>query len=119
MDKPHYKLVCWKESFQVSVDIYKFTKLFPSEEKFGIISQLRRASSSIPANIAEVAARQSSKEFIQFLYISLGSLSELDTFLLLCMELEYLDREIGNSYLEKLDHIGKLITGLIKKLKTS
>ena|ERR1700722_6798608 len=118
MEKPHYRLNCWKDSFRLSVDLYKATRHFPSEEKFGIISQVRRAATSIPVNIAEGAARNSTKEFIQFLYISLGSLSELDTFLLLCIELEYLEKEKGQYYLTELDRIGKLITGLIKKLKT-
>ena len=118
MEKPHYKLNCWKDSFKLSVDLYKATRHFPSEEKFGIISQVRRAATSIPVNIAEGAARNSKKEFIQFLYISLGLLSELDTFLLLCVELEYLEKEKGQYYLTELDRIGKLITGLIKKLKT-
>jgi|SRR6185437_9163090 len=118
MEKPHYRLNCWKYSFKLSVDLYKATRNFPSEEKFGIISQIRRAATSIPVNIAEGAARNSTKEFIQFLYISLGSLSELDTFLLLSIELGYLEKEIGQYYLTELDGIGKLITGLIKKLKS-
>jgi four helix bundle protein len=118
MEKPHYRLNCWKDSFRLSVDLYKVTRSFPSDEKFGIISQVRRAATSIPVNIAEGAARNSTKEFIQFLYISLGSLSELDTFLLLCIELGYLENEIGQKHLSELDRIGKQITGLIKKLKS-
>ena len=118
MEKPHYRLNCWKDSFTLSVDLYKITRNFPSDEKFGIISQVRRAATSIPVNIAEGAARNSTKEFIQFLYISLGSLSELDTFLLLCLELGYLENEVGQKHLSELDRIGKQITGLIKKLKS-
>ena len=117
MEKPHYRLNCWKDSFKLSVELYKITRKFPSDEKFGITSQIRRAATSIPVNIAEGAARNSAKEFIQFLYISLGSLSELDTFLLLCIELEYLETETGEKYLLDLDRIGKQITGLIKKIK--
>lgn len=98
--------------------MYKATRNFPSDEKFGIISQVRRAATSIPVNIAEGAARNSTKEFIQFLYISLGSLSELDTFLLLCIELGYLENENGQKHLAELDRIGKQLTGLIKKLKS-
>jgi len=94
----------------------KLQRVFQSEEKFGITSQIRRASTSIPINIAEGAARRSQKEFTHFSYISLGSLSEVDTLLLLCIELEYIDKVIADKHLADLDHIGKLITGLIRKL---
>jgi four helix bundle protein len=115
--KPHKNLLCWQDSFKLTVDLYKITKDFPNDEKFGITSQVRRAASSIPINIAEGAARNSNKEFVQFLYISLGSLSELDTLLLLCIELSYIEKEKAEIYLEKMDHISKLIIGLIKKVK--
>ena len=119
MEKPHYRLNCWKDSFRLSVDLYKVTGNFPNDEKFGIISQMRRAATSIPANIAEGAARNSTPEFIRFLYISLGSLSELDTFILLSIELGYLKIDTGQTFQVELDTIGKQITGLIKKLKSN
>lgn len=67
--KPHKKLHSWTKSFEFVKDIYLVTSKFPSEEKFGLVSQMRRASVSIPVNIAEGAARKSPKEFRQFLYI--------------------------------------------------
>ncbi|MCL0074336.1 four helix bundle protein, partial [Dehalococcoidia bacterium] len=77
--KTHKDLEVWKEAVKLSVICYDMTKGFPREEQFGLVSQMRRAAISIASNIAEGAARAGNKEFIQFLYISLGSASELDT----------------------------------------
>lgn len=116
--KPHKKLNSWIKSFEFVKEIYLATRQFPSEEKFGITSQIRRASVSIPVNIAEGAARKGTKEFIHFLYISLGSLSELDTLILLSRELDFLNEKECEQLIEKLDIIGKLIYGLVKNLET-
>jgi four helix bundle protein len=78
MEKPHKKLDVWQAAMKSTTVIYKLTNKFPEEEKFGLVSQMRRASISIPCNIAEGAARQGKKEFKNFQYGS-GSLSELDT----------------------------------------
>jgi four helix bundle protein len=75
----HKDLDVWKRSMDLVVKVYQITKLFPDTEKYGLTSQMRRAAVSIPSNIAEGAARKGDKEFIQFLYISIGSLSELET----------------------------------------
>jgi four helix bundle protein len=115
-DKPHKNLEAWKLGFEFAKEIYSATTLFPPDEKFGLTSQLRRAAVSIPSNIAEGAARKSSKEFINFLSIALGSLAELDTLLLLSKELKYLKEEVCSTLLEKLNIIGKLIYRLMKKL---
>ena len=88
----HKDLEVWKESILLAKEVYLLTKGFPKEGVYGITSQIRSASVSIPSNIAEGAARRSDKEFIQFLYISLGFLSELETQLLLLRDLEF----IGN-----------------------
>jgi len=117
--KPHKKLNAWMKSFEFVKDIYSITNSFPSEERFGLISQMRRAAVSIPVNIAEGAARKGSKEFIRFLYISLGSMTELDTLLLLSSELLYISKVESDLLIEKLDVIGKLIYGLIKRLEKS
>ncbi len=89
----HRDLDVWKKSVDFVTKIYKVTKNFPASEKFGLISQLRRAAVSIPSNIAEGAARSSDKEFLQFLSISLGSIAEVDTQLLICNRLEILSEE--------------------------
>lgn len=79
MDKPHKKLDVWTLSMELSRVIYRLTASYPSEERLGLVSQMRRAAVSIPSNIAEGAARDSSNEFRNFLSIARGSLSELDT----------------------------------------
>lgn len=116
--KPHKNLESWKLSFLLVKDVYKLTATFPSEEKFGIVSQIRRAAVSIPANIAEGAARRSKKEFIQFLYIARASASELDTLLLLSVDLNFCSTSMSNNLLLILDSISKRIFGLIKKLES-
>jgi four helix bundle protein len=96
-------------------EVYKLTESFPREETFGLISQMRRAATSIPSNVAEGAARNSDKEFIQFLRVSLGSLAELETQLLLSKELGFLKNEqLGG----RVEQIRKMLLGLIKYLKS-
>lgn len=117
--KPHKRLNAWIKSFEFVKEVYRITNTFPSEEKFGLISQMRRAAVSMPVNIAEGAARKSKKEFIQFLHISLGSMTELDTLILLSAELGFTTKDESDLLLKDLDTIGKLIYGLIKKLETA
>jgi four helix bundle protein len=115
--KPHKNLNSWIKSFEFVKEIYLVTNNFPPEEKFGLTSQIRRAAVSVPVNIAEGAARKGTKEFIHFLHISLGSLSELDTLILLSRELNFITEKECEQLIEKLDIIGKLIYVLIKNLE--
>jgi four helix bundle protein len=115
--KPHQNLDAWKKSFDLVKKVYVLTKPFPPEEKFGLTSQIRRCVVSIPANIAEGSARRSDKELIQFLYISLGSASELDTLLLLSKDLGFIDPETCDSVIVDLDSIFRLILGFINSVK--
>ena len=85
----HKDLDVWKRSMDLVQIIYEYTKLFPKEEMYGLTSQMRRAAVSIPSNIAEGAARKGDKEFIQFLMLSLGSLSELETQYLISIRLKF------------------------------
>ena len=117
--KTHKDLIVWKKSVVFVTEIYKFTSSLPDNEKFGIISQLRRAAVSIPTNIAEGAARHSTKEFIQFIYISLGSVSEIDTLLLIVGNLKYADVSELSKLNFQADEIKKMLTALIKSLKNS
>lgn len=87
----HRDLVLYRKAVAFVSSIYKMTQTFPSEERFGLVSQLRRASVSVPTNIAEGSARNSTKELIQFLYISLGSVSEIETLLQISKDLLYID----------------------------
>lgn len=116
--KPHKNLDAWKLSFEFVKKIYLATGSFPSEEKFGLVSQLRRAAVSVPSNIAEDAARKSKKEFIQFLYIVEGSVSELDTLIQLAFELDFCSKQTADNLLTLLEDISKRIIGLIKKLES-
>lgn len=116
--RTHKDLDAWKLSVGLVVLIYQLTNTFPKEEVFGLTNQIRRAAVSIPSNIAEGAARNSNKELIQFLHISLGSQQELDTQLLISKKLEYLTEDQYNEINIKIETVGKLLNGLIKYLKT-
>ena len=115
--KPHKKLNVWQEAMKAAQTVYKLTNLFPTEEKFGLVSQMRRAAVSIPCNIAEGAARQGKKEFKNFLSMAQGSLSELDTQLELSVLLGFLDNEILKEITNQLLRIDKMLTGLIRSLQ--
>jgi len=118
-NRPHKNLLVWSEGIELVSLIYKISKLLPDDEKFGIISQMRRAAISVPSNIAEGAARKSNKEFIQFLYIASGSLSELDTLNVTMRKLNYIDQKTYNDMEEKINKVSALLSGLIQKRKSS
>jgi len=112
--KTHKDLDVWKEAMTSAKEIYLLTSKFPKEEVYGLTSQIRHSVVSIPSNIAEGAARNSSKEFIQFLYIALGSMAELETQLLLSKELGFIN---NINIFENIERIRKMTIGLIKFLK--
>ncbi|NQU33556.1 MAG: four helix bundle protein [Bacteroidetes bacterium] len=113
--KSHKDLEVYKQSLDLVEEVYKLTKRLPGEEKFGLISQMRRAAVSIISNIAEGAARKNTKEYIQFLYMSLGSLSELETQIEVSIRLKFI--ESNTELINKLHHINSMLTGLIASLK--
>jgi four helix bundle protein len=115
--KSHKDLDVWKKSVELVTEIYLVTKNFPKEELFGIISQLRRASVSIPANIAEGAGRIHEKEFIHFLSISLGSLAELETLILICANLSYISNDCFIKLDSEITSIRKMLIGLTKSIE--
>ena len=115
--RPHEKLGVWNRSVDFVVAIYKVTESFPKEEKFGLTSQIRRAAVSVPANIAEGAARESDKEFIHFLSNAQGSASELCTELLISHRLGYIREKDFLESSAELDNIGRMIFGLSQHLK--
>jgi len=98
----HKDLDVWKLGIELVAQIYKITSHFPATEKFGLTSQMQRAAVSIPSNIAEGAARNSEKEYIHFLYISLGSLAELETQLIISQKLGFLPDQLIYEDIEKL-----------------
>src|SRR5690606_16216856 len=113
----HKDLEVWKKAIVLVSDIYRITKSFPKEEVYGITSQIRRSAVSIPSNIAEGAARQTTREFIQFLYIASGSCAELDTQLIIGMNLGYIKENQYNEIIKNVEEIGKMISGLINYRK--
>lgn len=116
MEKPHKKLDAWKLSMDLANDVYRETEKFSNLEKIGLSAQMRRNAISVPSNIAEGAARQTKKEFRNFLYIAQGSLSELDTQSELARRLNYIDEKTQRSLDERMERIDKTITGLIRHL---
>ena len=117
--KTHEDLDAWKFAITMVTEIYQLTGNFPDHEKFGLINQIRRASVSVPSNIAEGAARQSKKEYIRFLYISLGSVSELETQFIISQNLNYISTAEYEKINDQLNKIRRLLVGLIKYVKKS
>ena len=108
------KLDVWNDSMDFVAKVYEMFPLFPQEEKFGIVAQMRRASVSIPSNIAEGCSRQSKKEAIKFIYISLGSLSEVETQLMLSEKLGFV--KLTQECLEEIEKLRRQMYGLIRFL---
>ena len=115
VEKPHKKLDVWQLGMDLAVEVYRTTESFPKEERYVLTDQLKRSAVSVPSNIAEGAARQTKKEFINYLHMAQGSLSELDTQLELAKRMGMLD---GKSW-EGLDgvmlRVDKMLTGLIRR----
>jgi four helix bundle protein len=114
--KSHNDLKVYQVSMDLVVEVYKLTADFPDSEKFGLTSQIRRCSVSIPSNIAEGAARESKKEFKRFLFISLGSATELETQIEISYRLAYIGEYEDLKH--KIFHIKRMLIKLIQTLKT-
>ncbi|MHB1053573.1 MAG: four helix bundle protein [Thiobacillus sp.] len=116
MRRSHRSLNAWKQAMELVVSVYSVTATFPQHEQYGLVSQLRRAAVSVPANIAEGAARNGSKEFLHFLGIASGSLSELDTLIDLARQLGY----VGNTeeLNAKVDDVSGLVMGLASSIRS-
>jgi four helix bundle protein len=110
------ELEVWKLGKDIVLDIYRTTALFPKEEVYGLVSQMRRASVSIPSNVAEGFNRFHNKEYRQLLYVALGSCAELETQVEITTDLQYLERKDRDRLIEKLDHETRMLRNLIKKL---
>ena len=110
-------LTVWQKSHELTLEIYKATKNFPSEEKFGLVSQMRRAAVSVPANIAEGFKRRGTRDKINFYNTSQSSLNELQYYMILIKDLKYLEK------IEKIklliEEIGKMLNGLIVSIETN
>lgn len=111
-------LLVWKKSHELVLEIYSVTKLFPKEELYGITSQMRRASYSIPSNIVEGFRRKTLKDSINFYHISDASLEELKYFLFLSKDLSYLTQDNYFKLFSKCEEVGKLLTGWLKSQRS-
>ena len=112
----YHNLLVWRKSHEFTLGIYKITKNYPKEELFGIVSQLRRASSSIPANIVEGSARRTDKEFHQFLIQARGSLVESQYFLELSKDLKYINIDDFDKLTNISIEIGKMLNSLLTRV---
>ena len=117
MLKNYKELKVWQKAYELCLKIYKTTKTFPKEERYGLTSQIRRAAVSIPSNIAEGYGRRTTAEYIQALYIAYGSNCELETQILLTGDLDYVEAEGLKDLLKDVGDIERMIKGLIKSLE--
>ena len=110
-------LIVWQKSIALVTCVYSLTKQFPADEKFGIVSQINRAVVSVSANIAEGWGRESSKNYIQFLRISRGSLMEVETLMLISKNINYISEQDYLEVNKQIDEVGKILQGLIKSIE--
>ena len=110
-------LIVWQKAMKLTAEVYNLTSKLPKDELYGLTNQLRRAAVSIPSNIAEGNGRLSKKEYIHFLSIARGSKSEVETQLLLCIELNYLQESDIKTAMDFCIEIGKMLNAMIVKLK--
>jgi four helix bundle protein len=114
----YHDLVVWQKGLAVAKEIYLLTKRLPADEKFGLVSQMRRAAVSVPSNIAEGQARRTTGEFIQFISHAEGSVAELETQLTLCLELNLLPENSTATASSLLDEIRRMLNSLRRKLSS-
>lgn len=112
-------LIAWQKAMDLVVAVYDTTKQYPADERFGLTSQTRRAAVSIPCNIAEGHARDSTKEFLHFLSITNGSLAELETQLILGERLGFLENAATSDRLKECTEVARIVNGLRRSLATS
>jgi four helix bundle protein len=114
----NYKeLKVWQKSYQLCLAIYRITARFPKDEKFGLTSQMRRASVSVPSNIAEGYGRKTTADYVKSLYIAYGSNCELETQMMLSGDLDYIDRALSKDILEEIYADERMLKALIKSLE--
>jgi four helix bundle protein len=109
-------LIVWQKGIELVNEIYVLTKRFPKEEIYGLTNQMRRAAVSIPANIAEGWGRNSTKNYIQFIRISRGSLYEIETMIVIAKNQNYIDEDQKLSIAMRIDELGKMLNKLLSSL---
>jgi len=118
MGRSYRELIAWQKAMKFVTEIYEATQSFPREECYGLTNQLRRAAVSVPSNIAEGQARFSQKEFHHFLSQARGSLTEIETQLLIAKGLRYLSSAKADLLLSAADELGRVLNGLIASIKS-
>ena len=114
--KSYKELIVWQKAIDLTIMVYQHTKLFPKDEIYGLRQQLRRASVSIPSNIAEGQCRSTTKDFLHFLAIARGSLAEVETQVLISQRLAFFSEEHANELFDRVNEVGRLISGLRNSL---
>lgn len=117
MEKSFRNLKVWQKAHESALDIYKITTGFPQHETYGLISQIRRSAVSVPANIAEGNARNSTKQYINFLSIARGSLSETMYYLILAYDLKYINKQEYEILYDKYNEVARIMNAMISTLK--
>jgi four helix bundle protein len=117
MSKGYKDLLVWKKGIELVKEVYKLTKPYPHEEKFGLVSQMRRAADTIPSNIAEGQARHTTREFIQFLSHAEGSLAELETQIIISLELGFCGAAAAGQPQELSEELKRMLNALRRKLE--
>jgi four helix bundle protein len=115
--KDFRELIAWQKTMDLVAAAYRATSRFPKEEMYGLTSQIRRAAVSIPSNIAEGQARNTTRDFLQFLAVAYGSLKELETQVLIAERLLYIDNRAAAALVEAATEVARLISGLARSLK--
>lgn len=114
----HFRdLAVWQKGIDLVENVYRLTAHFPRHETYGLTSQFRRAAVSVPSNIAEGRARETSKDFLRFLTIAQGSLAELITQAEIAVRLKYVDKEPHDKLIEQLEELSRMIRGLQKSIR--
>lgn len=110
-------LKAWQHAFKLGLEIYRLTLQFPSEERFGLTSQLRRGAVAVPSNIAEGYGRQSQMDYVRFLRIARGALNEIETQLMFALELNYIQQDQFDTARESMQECAKTLGGLIRSVE--
>jgi four helix bundle protein len=117
MLKSYKDLKVWQKAYQICIMIYKITKHFPNEERYGLTSQIRRAAVSVPSNIAEGYGRKTTLEYVQALYIAYGSHCELETQIMLSNDLGYIESDVSQDLQQEIGEVERMLKALIKSLR--
>lgn len=114
----HREQFIWKRAVKLAVLCYKITAFFPKHELYGLTSQMRRAAVSVPSNIAEGYGRRTKADYVRFLHIALGSLRELDTQIVICIEIELIEKESLLILMNEVEEMQKIMVSTLQKLDT-